>query len=100
MLNFHPLAHIYNTKFPQYLKNFNKSPIFNHTEADFSRKILNGEHYFRMADAFPALLLTKYGSAFPSGMPVLSQIPLFLRSDFQLFSEDKVKRIRLYESKV
>lgn len=38
VLNFHTLTHIYYTKFPQYLKNFNKSPIFNHTETGFSGK--------------------------------------------------------------
>ena len=34
--------------------------------------------------------LTEYRSAFPSGMPVLSQMPPFLKFDFRLFSEDKV----------
>lgn len=69
---------------------FRENPIFSHAEADFSGKILNVEHYFRMPEIFPALLLLEYWSAFSSGMTVLSQMPPFLRFDLRLFSEDKV----------
>ena len=45
-----------------------------------------------MPEISPALLLTEYWSAFPSGMTLLSQMPPFLRFVFWLFLEDKVMR--------
>ena len=45
-----------------------------------------------MTEASPALLLTEYWSAFPSGMTLLSKMPPFLRFDLRLFLEDKVIR--------